>query len=605
MCGIFGCAMHGGKVAPLIREGLIRLEYRGYDSVGIATVFDSKLYIKKGAGKIEQVDKRLDLAELPGPVGLGHTRWATHGAPSDENAHPHTDCTGSIAVIHNGIIENFAEIKDELTARRHTFKSNTDTEVVAHIIEEEMKKGASLEEASRRAFSKITGAFALVVVSSKDPLKVVCARNESPLLLGVSEKGNFCASDIPAFLPITKKAIELHDGEMAVLTPASYSITKFANGSKITRVPFEVTWTAEMARKEGYPHFMLKEIHEQPLAVLNTLRGRETYLNLMGIELSKADKVFLVACGTAYHSCLAGTYMFSKLAGVHATPVIASEFADLCGDSLGRDTAVVAVSQSGETLDTLGAVRFAKEHGAPIFSVTNTLGSSVTRISNIYVLTQAGPEIGVAATKTFTTQLATFALLASRLARSNGRLDDFTNFLEDLRKIPSLMEEVIKKQEEKVKLIASKYAYDENFYFLGRGVNAATALEGALKLKEISYIHAEGYPAGESKHGPIALVHEDFPCLFITPKDSTRGKLIGNIMEMKARGARIVALHENGDSEITELADDSVELPPSPNPILSPLVSVVPVQMLAYYAAVERGYDPDKPRNLAKSVTVA
>lgn len=597
--------MHEGSVAPLIKDGLVRLEYRGYDSVGIATVFHSELHIKKGAGKIEQVDKRLNLADLPGPTGIGHTRWATHGAPSDENAHPHTDCTDKIAVIHNGIIENFAALKEELTDRGHVFKSRTDTEVVAHLIEEEMKKGASIEEASKRTFKVVVGAFALVIVCSQDPQKVVCARNESPLLLGVSEKGNFCASDIPAFLPVTKKAIELHDGEMAVLTPSSYRISKFSNGSQVTRQPYEVTWTAEMAKKEGYPHFMLKEIHEQPMAVLNTLRGRETYLNLLSIELTKADKIFFVACGTAYHSCLAGTYMFSKLAGIHATPVVASEFAELYGDSLGSDTAVVAVSQSGETLDTLSAVRYAKERGAPIFSITNTLGSSVTRLSNIYVLTQAGPEIGVAATKTFTTQLATFALLAPRLAQRNDRLDNPNSFLGKLRTIPGLMEDVIKNQEANLKRIASKYAFDENFYFLGRGINAATALEGALKLKEISYIHAEGYPAGESKHGPIALVREDFPCVFISPRDSTRGKLIGNIMEMKARGARIIALHEIGDSEISELADESVELPQSSNPILSPLVSVVPVQMLAYYAAVERGYDPDKPRNLAKSVTVA
>lgn len=597
--------MHEGKVAPLIKEGLVRLEYRGYDSVGIATISDSALHIKKGAGKIEQVDARVNLADLPGTIGMGHTRWATHGAPIDENAHPHTDCTGKIAVIHNGIIENFSALKEELTDHGHSFKSRTDTEVVAHLIEEEMRKGAKIEEASKRAFKRIVGAFAFVVVCSQDPEKVICARNESPLLLGISEKGNFCASDVPAFLPVTRRAIELRDGEMAVLTPASYQISKFANGSTVTRSPYEVTWSPEMARKEGYPYFMLKEIHEQPLAVANTLRGRETYLNLLSIELSKADKIFFVACGTAYHSCLAGTYMFSKLAGIQVTPVVASEFSELYGDSLRKDTAVVAVSQSGETLDTLGAVRFAKEKGAPIYSITNTLGSSITRLSNIYVLTQAGPEIGVAATKTFATQLATFALLAPRLAQRNDRMDNQDQFLSELRIIPALMEEVIQKQEANVKRIASKYAYDENFYFLGRGVNAATALEGALKLKEISYIHAEGYPAGESKHGPIALVKEDFPCLFISPKDSTRGKLIGNIMEMKARGARIIAIHEDKDSEITELADDSIQIPQAPNPILSPLVSLVPVQMLAYYASVERGYDPDKPRNLAKSVTVA
>ncbi len=605
MCGIFGCAMHEGKVAPLIKEGLTRLEYRGYDSVGIATAFDAKLQIKKGAGKIEEVDRRVDLGDLPGHIGLGHTRWATHGIPSDENAHPHTDCSGTIAVIHNGIIENFAGLKEGLTARGHVFKSRTDTEIVAHLIEEEMKKGTRLEEASKTAFNKITGAFSLVVISSQDPEKIICARNESPLLLGISEKGNFCASDVTAFLPLTNKAIELHDGEMAVLTPSTYSIRKFATGAQVSRSPYEVTWSVEMARKEGYPHFMLKEIHEQPRALSDTLRGRETYLNLLAIELTRADKVFLVACGTAYHSCLAGTYMFSKLAGVNATPVIASEFAELYGDSLGKETAVVAVSQSGETLDTLGAVRFAKERGAPIYSVTNTLGSSITRLSNIYVLTQAGPEIGVAATKTFTTQLATFALLAPRLAQKNNRLDNPESFLSDLRKLPKLMEDVINEQEATVKGVAVKYAYDENFYFLGRGVNAATALEGALKLKEISYIHAEGYPAGESKHGPIALVREDFPCLFISPTDSTRSKIIGNIMEMKARGARVIALFENGDSEIKDLADDCIQVPACPSPILSPILDVVPLQMLAYYAAVERGYDPDKPRNLAKSVTVA
>lgn len=605
MCGIFGCSMNDGKVAPLIKEGLIRLEYRGYDSVGIATVFDSKLHIKKGAGKIEQVDRRLDLSDLPGAVGLGHTRWATHGAPSDENAHPHTDCTGTIAVIHNGIIENFASLKEELSAKGHTFKSRTDTEVIAHLIEEDMKKGRSLEEASRRAFCRVTGAFALVIVSSQDPLKVVCARNESPLLLGVADHGVFCASDIPAFLPYTKRAIQLNDGEMAVLKPTSYTISRFADGSAIERAPYEVTWSAEMAKKEGYPHFMLKEIHEQPLAVANTLRGRETYLNLLAIQLAKADKIFLVACGTAYHSCIAGSYMLSKLAGIRTTPVIASEFSELYGDALDEDSAILAVSQSGETLDTLGAVRFAKDKQAPIYSITNTLGSSITRLSNIYVLTQAGPEIGVAATKTFTTQLATFALLAPRLAQRKRKLKDSESFLQELRIVPPLMESVIKSQEQNVRRIATKYAFDENFYFLGRGMSAATALEGALKLKEISYTHAEGYPAGESKHGPIALVRDDFPCVFICPNDSTRSKVIGNVMEMKARGAKIICVHEEGDNELAELSTESIELPQIPNKVLSPLVSVVPLQMLAYYAAVERGYDPDKPRNLAKSVTVA
>jgi glucosamine--fructose-6-phosphate aminotransferase (isomerizing) len=608
MCGIFGCILKEGTAAPLIHQALKRLEYRGYDSVGEATIHDGKLHIKKDSGKIDEVHRVHNLDDLPGSIGVGHTRWATHGAPLMVNAHPHTDCGGQIAVVHNGIIENFAELKLELEGKGHIFQSRTDTEVIAHLIEEAFKTNPSLrlEDAVLEAVRRLEGSYAIAVISPKEPDKIVCARHESPLVLGIGENAFYCASDIPAFLPLTNRAVIIEDGELVTLSLGGFKIRKIADLSPVTREPKLIDWTPEMAVKQGYPHFMLKEIHEQPACLRNTLRLQEHYLDLMATFLDRAKEVFLVACGTSYHACLAASYMFSKLAFLVTYPVIASEFIEQHGKSVNIDSTILAVSQSGETADTLAAVNAARQRAATILGLTNVIGSTLTRVSRVYISQQSGPEIGVAATKTFTSQLSVLAQLALRLAKKRGKISqDEMDFIEaKLRKLPDIVETVIDTQEAKVKAIAKKYKDAKVFFFLGRGISTATAYEGRLKLMEIAYIPAIAFPAGESKHGPISLVEEGFPVVFICPKDDTHKTIIGNIMEMKARGASIIAVIEEGDEEVKRLTDDYIEVPKGIPDVLSPIPFVVPLQLLAYYMAVERGYDPDKPRNLAKSVTV-
>ncbi|MCD6446355.1 glutamine--fructose-6-phosphate transaminase (isomerizing) [Candidatus Bathyarchaeota archaeon] len=607
MCGIFGCVLKGGKAAPIIHQALKRLEYRGYDSVGEATLYNGELYIKKDQGKIDEVHQIINLDDLPGNVGIGHTRWATHGAPLKVNAHPHVDCDGRIAIVHNGIIENFSELKLELENEGHVFRSKTDTEVIVHLIEEAVnKKSLNLEEAVLDAVRRLDGSYAIAVISTLEPNKIVCARNESPLVLGLSEKGLYCASDIPAFLPLTNKIITVNDGELVVLTSEGFKIRKIVDGKLVTRKPKIIDWTPEMAAKQGYPHFMLKEIHEQPSCLRNTLRLQEHYLDLMTEFLDRAREVFLVACGTSYHACLAASYMFSKLAFLATYPVIASEFIEQHGKSVNIDSTILAVSQSGETADTLAAVNCARERAATVLGLTNVIGSTLTRVSRVYICQQSGPEIGVAATKTFTSQLSVLAQLALRLAKKRGKIsqDEMDYLAEKLNEIPKVVETIINTQEEKVKEIAKKYKDAETFFFLGRGISTATAYEGRLKLMEIAYVPAIAYPAGESKHGPISLIEKGFPVVFICPKDGTRKTVIGNIMEMKARGASIIALIEEGDEEIKKLADDYMEIPKGVPEVLSPIPFIVPLQLLAYYMAIERGHNPDTPRNLAKSVTV-
>jgi glucosamine--fructose-6-phosphate aminotransferase (isomerizing) len=608
MCGIFGCVLKDGKAAPLIHESLKRLEYRGYDSVGIATIQDGKIYIKKDKGKIDEVHKLLNLDDLPGSIGIGHTRWATHGAPLQVNAHPHSDCTGDIMVVHNGIIENFSELKFELENKGHIFVSKTDTEVIAHLIEEKLEKNPemSLAAAVMESVRKLDGSYALAVISTREPDKVICARNESPLVLGASENGVYFASDIPAFLPITNKTIFVEDGELVTLSAAGYEIRKISDSHVVTREPKVVDWTPEMAVKQGYPHFMLKEIHEQPATLRNTLRMQEHYLDLISTFLDRANEVYLVACGTSYHACLAASYMFSKLAFLPTYPVYASEFLEQHGKSVNIDSTILAVSQSGETADTLAAVTCAQQRAATILGLTNVIGSTLTRVSRVYVGQQSGPEIGVAATKTFTSQLSVLAQLALRLSKKRGKIsqDEMDFISERLEELPEVVETIIQTQEEKVKQVAKKYKDAKLFFFLGRGVSTATAYEGRLKLMEIAYIPSIAFPAGESKHGPISLIEPDFPVVFICAKDGTHKTLIGNIMEMKARGASIIAIIEEGDEEIKALADDYVEVPKGIPEVLSPIPFVIPLQLLAYYMTLEKGYNPDMPRNLAKSVTV-
>jgi glucosamine--fructose-6-phosphate aminotransferase (isomerizing) len=608
MCGIFGCILTEGQAAPLIHDSLKRLEYRGYDSVGIATIQDGEIYLKKDSGKIDEVHKLLNLDYMPGNLGIGHTRWATHGAPLKVNAHPHMDCTGNIAVVHNGIIENFSELKLELENSGHVFVSKTDTEVIAHLIEEILRKNSelTLADAVLEAVKRLDGSYAIAVISTKEPDKVICARNESPMVLGVGENGVYFASDIPAFLPVTNKAVFVEDGEIITLSAGGYEIRKIKDSSVVTREPKVIDWTPEMAVKQGYPHFMIKEIHEQPATLRNTLRMQEHYLDLLSTFLDRANEVFLVACGTSYHACLAASYMFSKLAFLPTYPVYASEFLEQCGKSVNIDSTILAVSQSGETADTLAAVTCAQQRAATILSLTNGIGSTLTRVSRVYIGQQSGPEIGVAATKTFTSQLSVLAQVALRLSKKRGKIsqDEMDYIEERLEELPDIVETIIQTQEDKVKQIAKKYKDAKMFFFLGRGISTATAYEGRLKLMEIAYTPSIAFPAGESKHGPISLVEPGFPVVFICAKDGTHKTLVSNIMEMKARGASIIAVVEEGDEEIKALADDYVEVPKGIPEVLSPIPFVIPLQLLAYYMTLEKGQNPDTPRNLAKSVTV-
>jgi len=606
MCGIFGCILKTGLAAPSIYDGLKRLEYRGYDSVGFATLELGTLHVKKDKGKIEDVVQRLSLNKLPGSVGVGHTRWATHGAPSMVNAHPHTDCQERIAVIHNGVVENFLELKGELINKGHIFKSRTDTEVIAHMIEEEMKGDIELGEAIIRALKQLEGSYALAVVSSDAPERIYCARNESPLVLGLSEKGSFCASDVPAMLPYTNRVVYLRNGEFAILDKDGFEIQKIQDGVHVERELQEITWTIEMAEKQGYPHFMLKEIYEQPRSLRNALRLQKQYLDLLTAFLDRGKELFLVAAGTSSYACAAASYMFSKIARLTTYPVVSSEFIEQYGSSVGIDSVVLAVSQSGETYDTLKAVDLARMKAATVLGVTNTVGSTLTRVARAYVVQQSGPEIGVAATKTFTSQLLVLSQLALRLARARGKIsqDEVDDLDDKMLKVPDIVEQVLERHGEGIKNLVNKYNDNDLYVFLGRGISSATAMEGRLKLLELTYVPSLAYPAGESKHGPISVVEEGVPVVFVCPRGDSRRDILGSIMEMKARGARIISICEEGDEEIIGISDDMVEMPRGIPELLSPIAYIVPLQLFAYHLAVQKGLDPDKPRNLAKSVTV-
>lgn len=606
MCGIFGCILQKNEASSTIHNGLKMLEYRGYDSVGIATIDNGQLTIKKDSGKIDEVHEVHDLDDLPGRLGIGHTRWATHGAPYQVNAHPHTDCKNEIAVVHNGIIENFAELKTELEEFGHKFRSKTDTEIIAHLVEEHVKRGFTFVDAVRETVKRLDGSYAIAAIYTNEPDKIVCVRKESPLVLGIAEDGLYVASDIPAFLSKTNKSVIIEDEELVILSDLGVEIRNISNWQPVIREPETIDWEPEMAEKQGYSHFMLKEIHEQPLRLRNTLRLQDKYLELMTTFLDRAGEVFLVACGTSYHACLAASYLFSKLSFLATHPVIASEFVEQHGKSVNIDSTLLVVSQSGETADTLEAVESARLRAATVLGLTNVVGSTLTRIARVYICQQSGPEIGVAATKTFTCQLSVLAQLAVRLAKKRGKIShiEIEDVEEKLERIPDIVECTIKGQEEKVKAIAKKYHSKQAFFFLGRGISSSVAFEGKLKLMEISYIPSLAYPAGESKHGPISLIEPGFPVVFVCPQGDTHRSIIGNIMEMKARGASIIAIIEKGDQIIKALADDYVEVDSGLPEILTPIPFSVPLQLFAYYMALERDNDPDKPRNLAKSVTV-
>jgi len=606
MCGIFGCVLKDGLAAPIIHSSLKLLEYRGYDSAGEATINEGKLYLKKDSGKIADIHEKFNLDELPGKIGIGHTRWATHGAPSQVNAHPHTDCLNQIAVVHNGIIENFEELRMELIDKGHVFVSKTDTEVIPHLIEENLKRGLDFHQAFKDAVKRLKGSYALAVISTFEPEKIFCARKESPLIVGLAENGSFFSSDIPALLPYTKNIVEVFDEEAVILTHQEVELRKLEDWSPVTRKPKTISWTIEGAMKKGYPHFMLKEIHEQAFSLKEALRVQEKYLDLLVTFLDRSKQVFLVASGTSYHSCIAASYVLSKLARIPVYPVVASEFIEQFGNSVNIDSTILAVSQSGETADVLRAVDHARFKAATILGLTNVLGSTLTRVSRAYICQNSGPEIGVAATKTFTAQIAVLTLIALRLAKLRGKIsqDEMDYLHQKLHELPKIIEKILETQEENVKRLAHKYKDSKVFYFLGRGVNVATALEGRLKLLEIAYIPSIAYPAGESKHGPISLIEPGFPVIFVCPKGETYKATINNIMEMKARDALTIGIIDETDEEARKYLDDYIEIPAGVPEILSPIPYVVPLQLFAYYMALEKGLDPDKPRNLAKSVTV-
>jgi glucosamine--fructose-6-phosphate aminotransferase (isomerizing) len=605
MCGIIGCALKNGSAAPILHKGLKRLEYRGYDSAGVATIYDGKIHVEKDSGRIDEIHVRLNLDDLPGSIGIAHTRWATHGAPSQVNAHPHIDCDGLVAVVHNGVIENFLELKEELIDRRHFFRSKTDTEVIAHLIEEGLEAGKSLLESTIAAVKRLKGSYALAIISPREPDKIVFARNESPLIIGLGDGANFIASDVAAFIEHTRRAIFLDNGEVGYITPSEVKIFKIDSGVEVNKRIIELTWTIEEAERSGYPHFTLKEIYEQPQTVREALKAQEKYLDLLTEFLDRGKDVFLVAAGTSYNACIAASYMFSKIARLTTIPVIASEFIENYGRSIGIDSIILAVSQSGETADVLAAVDHARMTAATILTVTNVVGSTLTRVSRAYVLQNSGPEIGVAATKTFTAQLTVLAQLALRLARKRGKLAQYEidELEEELRKLPELVERALAISDKPMRNLAKELANARSIFFLGRGISYATALEARLKVMELSYIPCIAYPAGESKHGPISVIEDGYPVFFIAPSDSTRRHIMGNIMEMKARGAKIYCVGTEGDNELRENVDWWLGLP-KVHEILSPIIYVIPFQFLAYYLALERGLDPDKPRNLAKSVTV-
>ena len=608
MCGIIGY-IGNNKAVPILMEALKRLEYRGYDSAGFCTINEDNILIEKDIGKIQEVENKVNLNGLNGQVGLSHCRWATTGSVTKENAHPHTDCKNMISIVHNGIIENFSELKEKLIEKGHKFKSSTDTEVIAHLIEDNYS--GDIEGATREALKQIDGSYALGVICSKEPQKLIAARNESPLIIGLGKDENFIASDVPAILKYTNKVIYLENNEIAILEKNDYLI-KNIDGNKIDKKINIIDWDSELAEKSGYEHFMLKEIHEQPRAITETLNGRikdgkvelKEELNFNEDELKNIDRIIIVACGTSWHSALLGEFMLEELAKIPVEVEYASEFR-YRNPIINGDTLVIAISQSGETADTIAAIREAKKRDAKVISIVNAKGSSIARESDSVLYTYAGPEIGVASTKAFTSQLVVLYLFTLFMANLRKTLEEKIIFglVEKLRKLPLQMQ-VLLDNNKAIKKIADIYKNKQNSLFLGRGVNFPIALEGALKLKEVSYIHAEGYPAAEMKHGPIALIDKNMPVVFIATKDVyTYKKVLGNIQEVKARNGIAIAIVTEGDKEIKKITDYVIEIPKTLY-ILSSILAAIPLQLLAYYVATERNLDPDTPRNLSKSVTV-
>ncbi|HVB36917.1 MAG TPA: glutamine--fructose-6-phosphate transaminase (isomerizing) [Vicinamibacterales bacterium] len=613
MCGIIGY-LGDQPVLPVLIDGLRRLEYRGYDSAGVALVRDGRVLIRRSAGKLSRLEDALAADPLDGAYGIGHTRWATHGRPTEENAHPHRDCTGRIVVIHNGIIENYLDLKRELAAEHHKFVTETDTEVVAHLVEREMRDDG-LEMAVRRALKRLRGQFALVLISADDPEKIVAVRNGPPLVVGLGDHEYFVASDTPAILSHTREMVFLDDREMAVITRQGVVFSDF-EGHPHTRVPQHITWDPIMAEKAGYKHFMLKEIFEQPAAVRETILGRvsreegRVFLDEMTIteeQFRSVERISILACGTSWHAGLVGKYLIEALAHVPVEVDYGSEYR-YRDPIAGPNVLAIVITQSGETADTLAALREAKRKGARTLAICNVVGSMATRESDGTLYTHAGPEIGVASTKAFTSQLVALYLLALYLGQSRGTLTpaELRPHLEALLRLPAFIEQALK-EAPAIEETAGRFYNRSDFLYLGRGLNYPIALEGALKLKEISYIHAEGYPAGEMKHGPIALIDEQMPVVALAPRDAVFEKMLGNIQEAKARGGTVIAVTTGDDEDVRSLLDPAADVllrVPEVPTFLTPIILVLPLQLLAYDIAVRRGCDVDQPRNLAKSVTV-
>ncbi|MGC9516365.1 MAG: glutamine--fructose-6-phosphate transaminase (isomerizing) [Methanomicrobiales archaeon] len=592
MCGIVGCILNDEKAAPVLLECVRRLEYRGYDSVGIATPYNN-IELKKDKGKIDEVDLELNLGDLPGSMGIAHVRWATHGIPTQENSHPHTDCKNRISVVHNGIIENYKELKDNLIREGHLFKSETDTEVIPHLIEKYMDMGHNLENSVRMATNDLQGSYALAVFSLDEPGKIIGILKDSPLIAGKNESEYFLASDVPAILKHTNNIIYLKDGELVILDKDKGVTVKDANGNVVEKDVHIIDWTPEMAEKGGYDHFMLKEIHEQPKAVRDTLLEADEIKKVVE-KIPSIKRICFVACGTSYHASLIGKYLFESVMDIPIDVLLASEF-EYSSKTLDKDTLVILITQSGETADTLKSLRIANKKSETL-AIVNVLGSRATREAKHVIYTRAGPEIGVAATKTYVSQLACIYLLAIYMSKKE-------ELLETLNKIPDYMDNILEKENQIIS-IAQKYKNVHDFFFIGRGFSYPTAMEGALKLKEITYIHAEGYAAGELKHGPLALIDDEVPVVAVVPPGYSHEKTLSNVEEVRARGAHVIGLGTKDDEVLISETKDLIGFDDVIDEMFSAIPYIIPLQLLSYHISVAKGIDPDKPKNLAKCVTV-
>jgi glutamine---fructose-6-phosphate transaminase (isomerizing) len=608
MCGIVGY-VGNQEAVPILIAGLAKLEYRGYDSAGVAVMQGNKIEVRRSVGKLANLQKSLAEKAINGMVGIGHTRWATHGKPSEQNAHPHR--SNGCVLVHNGIIENYQPLKEQLQKEGYAFQSETDTEVVAHLIDKYLQRDLTLAEAVRAAAKEVRGSYALAVICEKEPDRVIAARSGCPLVVGRTKQASYVASDVMAMLAHTRDVIYLEEGDVAIVTQDDVQVMD-AEGRDVSRKTTRVTWDASAAEKSGYPHFMLKEINEQPQTILDTMRGRYSYdtgeadlpdIALTPAELQTVDRIWIVACGTSWHAGLVGKYLLEEMVRTPVQVDIGSEFR-YRDPLVGKNDLFITISQSGETADTLAAAREAKEKGARVLSIVNVVGSTLARESDGVLYTHCGPEIGVASTKAFTAQLTALYLLALHLARVRNVMNeaDGKAWLDRLVRLPTLVKGVLGREAEIV-AIAKRYYKKRNFLFLGRGINYPIALEGSLKLKEVSYIHAEGYAAGEMKHGPIALIDRDMPVVVLAPRDRLYEKTVSNLMEVKARRAPVIALVAEGERELGKTAD-AVFTVPDTHPLMSPILFTIPLQLLAYHIAVLRGADVDQPRNLAKSVTV-